>query len=660
MSQDNYSSKRAKMDGGPLSQIDLNQVQNVSHIPQLSSSIKRNSNRLSARQSMIGAPRTNNSSAIQKRTSGPGLTEMMQQSVLRSGKRKSLAGVTSVSRPTNRQSSFGLGTLSLSQSKDPRPLRDRNYQQSIQQNVFDFLLNNNFETEMKHSLTTKTLRNPTQKDFVLIFQFLYKKVDPGYRFTKSIEHEVYYVLKNIKYPYLESINKSQISAVGGQNWPVFLGILHWLTGLISKASKITSLFESTDDYEGVDRNEIELERIFVNYIIKSYNAFLNNIDEYSVFYDEMKAQYESYTKDMVSKTEELQGDNDRLKKTYQNLIVESESLNAVEKKFEALESDLFKFKAYINSMETRKLRWGSVLEQIKKEMDNSETELARTEEEKKQIQKQISDQGLTPKDIDRMNNERDRISKAIDSVNLRLNDISKIVHTKEMESQHVYEQLSNTLKQYNFSIYTIAFTSPEIDASKYIVKLDNLLSEERLGLRPEALLDGQDLKTSIRLNLQKLKNDISARIHESQDEAISLQEKIDSLNETTAEKSENVESLNAKLSTLKLDYEELYENMTKEATSYHAEVERLESDLKQMHSNSKQNKLLLDQHTKTVDMQYKKLMSDVQQERELLHSKVQNLIDAVITLKVNIQGSLGDLENLVVDELEKQRAEQVV
>jgi kinetochore protein NDC80 len=655
MSQDNYFAKRHRAEGSaPLSQIDLNQLQNVSHIPQLSSTLKRSS----ARQSIIGAPRTKNGSS--KRTSAPGLSEMVQQSALRSNKRKSLAGANSVTRPTNRASSFGLGGLTLSQTKDPRPLRDRNYQQTIQQDIFDFLVSHNFETEMKHPLTAKTLRNPTQKDFVMIFQFLYKKVDPGYRFTKSIEHEVYYVLRNIKYPYLDSINKSQISAVGGQNWPVFLGILHWLVGLVEKVVQMTAVDQYPDDFEGAETDELELERIFVNYIVKSYNAFLNNIDDYSVFYDEMKTDYETYTKDMVEQTEEVEKENDDLRKSYQKLLVESESLDAVEKKFEALESDLFKFKAYIESMESRKLKWNTVLEQIKIEMTKSEAELARTEEEKSQIQKQISDQGLTPKDIDRMNSERDRVSKAIDAVNLRLNEISKIVHAKEIEAQHSYEDLANNVKEYNFNIYNIASTSPDIDPSQYIIKLDSHLSEERLGLRPDALLEGQDLKTNIRLKLQKLKSDIGSRIHHSQDEAINLQERLDSLSETINERSENIESLEARLSALKLDYEELYETMTKDASSYHAEIERFENELKLMQSNSKQNQMLLEQHTKTVNMQYKKLVNDIQQERGALHSQARDMMDIVITLKMNIQTQLYELESMVEEELEKQKAEQAV
>lgn len=576
---------------------------------------------------------------------------------------KLLILTTSSSRPTHRASSFGLS--SLSQTKDPRPLRDRNFQLSIQQEIFDFLVTHNFETEMRHPLGVKALKNPTQKDFVVIFQFLYKKVDPGYRFTKSIEHEVYYVLKNIKYPYLESINKSQISAVGGQNWPVFLGMLHWLVQLILKVEEISAMDFSEDDIpeemdDGTDKNELELERIFISYITKSYNAFLNNVDDYTDFYNEMKLEYDNYTQDIVRQTKELSDENINLREKYQKLAIEAESLNAVEKKSQALESDLFKFKAYIESMENRKLKWGNILEQIKQEMENSEAELVRTEEDKRTIQEQISAQGLTPKDIDRMNNERDRVSKSIDAVNLRLNEISKIVHSKELEAQQAYEELSNTLKEYNFSIYTIASTSPDVDASKFVVKLDNLLSEERLGMRPDALLDGQDIRSDIRLSLQKLKNDINARIHKAQDEAISLQEELDSISETLNEKSEQVESLEAKLSAGKLDYEELYETMTKDANFYHTEIEKFQSELKQIQSSSKQNMLLLEQQTKTIDMEYQKLANNIDQEREILHSKAQKMMDTVITFKLNIQGSLEELENMVIEEVEKQRIEETV
>jgi len=96
MSQENYY-KRLRSDNNiPLSQLDLNQVHNVSNIPQISSGLKRNSNRVSARQSMIGAPRTNSMGPNVNRNSSTGISDMVQQRAVRNGRRKSLASLNSV------------------------------------------------------------------------------------------------------------------------------------------------------------------------------------------------------------------------------------------------------------------------------------------------------------------------------------------------------------------------------------------------------------------------------------------------------------------------------------------------------------------------------------------------------------------------------------
>ncbi|KAG4217283.1 hypothetical protein PC116_g34236, partial [Phytophthora cactorum] len=85
--------------------------------------------------------------------------------------------------------------------------------------------------EMKHTLSHNIIKSPTQKDFNYMFQWLYHRIDPSYRFQKNIDQEVPPILKQLRYPYEKSITKSQISAVGGQNWSTFLGLLHWMMQL---------------------------------------------------------------------------------------------------------------------------------------------------------------------------------------------------------------------------------------------------------------------------------------------------------------------------------------------------------------------------------------------------------------------------------------------
>ena len=74
--------------------------------------------------------------------------------------------------PTGHQSFFATAPPQTGVAVDPRRLRERNALGQMSQDIMDYLAQNNFEMEMKHSLTQKTLTQPTTKDFEKVFQFL--------------------------------------------------------------------------------------------------------------------------------------------------------------------------------------------------------------------------------------------------------------------------------------------------------------------------------------------------------------------------------------------------------------------------------------------------------------------------------------------------------
>ena len=238
-----------------------------------------------------------------------------------------------------------------SKPQDPRPLRSHRFQSEVQDELYNYLSTKKFDIEMKQPLTPKTLKTPTQKEFVLIFQWLYKKLDPGFKFNKSIEQDVYTLLKFLDYPYLDTINKSQISAVGGSNWPVFLGMLHWLLKLVKETLKFDDLdiysFQEeqsnktdtnlTDD--PVISNEISLmNKLFLTYVLDSYRAFLTTgEDDYSSYFAEMENEYLVYIEEVQSKMnideelhETLQQKLDSSKETYNLFFDEMERANALQ------------------------------------------------------------------------------------------------------------------------------------------------------------------------------------------------------------------------------------------------------------------------------------------------------------------------------------------
>nr|5TD8_A Chain A, Kinetochore protein NDC80 [Saccharomyces cerevisiae S288C] len=235
-----------------------------------------------------------------------------------------------------------------SNARDPRPLRDKNFQSAIQEEIYDYLKKNKFDIETNHPISIKFLKQPTQKGFIIIFKWLYLRLDPGYGFTKSIENEIYQILKNLRYPFLESINKSQISAVGGSNWHKFLGMLHWMVrtnikldmclnkvdrSLINQnTQEITILSQPLKTLDEQDqrqeRYELMVEKLLIDYFTESYKSFLKLEDNYEPSMQELKLGFEKFVHiintDVTStelKLEELKVDLNRKRyKLHQQVI----------------------------------------------------------------------------------------------------------------------------------------------------------------------------------------------------------------------------------------------------------------------------------------------------------------------------------------------------
>lgn len=113
--------------------------------------------------------------------------------------------------------------------KDPRPLRDKVFQSNCMRNVNEYLISVRYPLP----LTAKTLTSPTAKEFQSIFKFLVNDlVDPGAAWGKKFEDDTLSILKDLKYPGMDSVSKTALTAPGApQSWPNMLAMLNWLVDL---------------------------------------------------------------------------------------------------------------------------------------------------------------------------------------------------------------------------------------------------------------------------------------------------------------------------------------------------------------------------------------------------------------------------------------------
>lgn len=123
---------------------------------------------------------------------------------------------------------------SLSQvAKDTRPLRDRQYQAKMRQDIYLYLQGSNAEVPMA------TLSNIQRKEYRAIFFFLVEILDPGYISVEGARFEDEFVpaLKALRYPYAHQIDNKWLAAPASMlSWPSLLGVLHWLVNLCKVGS----------------------------------------------------------------------------------------------------------------------------------------------------------------------------------------------------------------------------------------------------------------------------------------------------------------------------------------------------------------------------------------------------------------------------------------
>ncbi|KAL4906111.1 putative kinetochore protein ndc80 [Aspergillus multicolor] len=570
--------------------------------------------------------------------------------------------------------------------RDPRPLRDRSFQARIAQELLEYLTHNNFELEMKHSLGQNTLRSPTQKDFNYIFQWLYHRIDPGYRFQKAMDAEVPPILKQLRYPYEKGITKSQIAAVGGQNWPTFLGMLHWLMELAQMMDRFAlGEYDEACAEMGVD---VSGDRIIFRFLTGAYHDWLQGGEEEDddaagqrlVPHIELMAQeFEKGNEKYVQEMQVLEAENRSLRDQIEELEKNAPDMAKLDKQFRILEDDKRKFEDYIQNVQGKIEKYESRITFLEDEIKKTDSELQAAEEERAGLQASVDQQGLTIQDIDRMNTERDRLQRSLDDTVNRLEETHARVMAKESEASAKLEDLEELVKTYNtlgyqnslipssavnangqdyelgLNVNERSFSASQIGGmpSRISPEADRLLAEPFTGYHPAHLLN-LDLRGMVRSNLQALRKDINERRKRGIDADLERRNLLDNIKEAMDEKRSEVEALEHKRRTAQEDFERLKEVTTTQKLASDAQIEKMEKELAKMQATMSESVQLMEQREMNTNIEYEQLTLRANALREELHTNVESMLNDVIRFKVHVQKGLEDYENFVVDEVEQE------
>ncbi|KAH8808433.1 HEC/Ndc80p family-domain-containing protein [Xylogone sp. PMI_703] len=590
--------------------------------------------------------------------------------------------------PMAHQSFFQQAPAPAGVPRDPRPLKDRSYQSRIGQELLDYMAANNFEMEMKHMLSQNTIKSPTQKDFIYMFQWLYHRIDPSYRFLKNIDQEVPPILAQMRYPYQKSITKSSLAAVGSANsWHLFLGLLHWMMQLAQMLEGYAaSQYDEACAEAGVD---ISGDRIIFEFLSGAYRDWLamdedaGDDDQDRVLTPHIEAMAREFERSNSKYLDELQileGEHQRLQKEIEVLEKSGSDVATLDRNFKIMEEDKVKFEEFDNRMNQKAEKYEARVQFLQEELEKVLIELKEADEERANLQKAVDDQGISMQDIDRMTSERERLQKGIESSSQRLEDAKKKMQEKEIEASRKLEELERTVDRYNslgYQIGLIPSTAPNAKGRNFEMQVivnegpnfsssqmagsnmggntetDRLLADPVTGYQPAHILN-LDLRGQVKASFIGLRKEISERRALAMDEMMKHHDLLDGIKEAIEDKRGEVEALEHRVRAAEEEYEKTKEVTMTQKLASDAQIEKMEKELAKMRAGLTESVQLMEQREMNTNIEYEQLTLRANALREELHTEIERMLNDVIKFKVHIQKNLEDYESFVVDEVEKE------
>ncbi|XDG05810.1 hypothetical protein ABKA04_005425 [Annulohypoxylon sp. FPYF3050] len=593
-------------------------------------------------------------------------------------------GRPSTAGPGVHQSFFQQAPQAAGVPRDPRPLKDRSFQARIGQELLDYLSQHNFEMEMKHTLSHNIIKSPTQKDFNYMFQWLYHRIDPSYRFQKNIDQEVPPILKQLRYPYDKSITKSQISAVGGQNWSTFLGLLHWMMQLAQMLEGYSlHRYDEACLENGVD---VSGDHIIFDFLSQAYHDWLamdSEVDDDDIekvlapHVSAMASAFERSNSKYLSELEMLEAENKKLVEEIEELKKSTPDPSVLDQYYKIIEEDMIKFEEYNTLAESRSEKYESRITVLEEELKKLTEEVKEAEEERNRLQKEVDGQGISMQDIDRMTSERERLQKGIESATQRLDEGKKRVAEKEMEASRKLDELERLIDKYNTLAYQIglipstavnakgqsyelAVTVNESDFTGSIMKgsystggSERLLADPVTGYQPAHILN-LDLRGHVKNEFVVLRKEISERRAAAMDIMMKDHDLLDGIKETIEDKRNEVEALEHRVRAAEEEYEKTKEVTTTQKLASDTQIEKMEKELAKMRAQLTESVQLMEQREMNTNIEYEQLTLRANALREELHTEIERMLNDIIKFKVHIQKNLEDYEGFVADELEKE------
>lgn len=520
--------------------------------------------------------------------------------------------------------------------KDSRPLHDKSFVQQCIRQLHEFLT----EQGYPGTLSAKTLQSPSTKEFVKMFEFIYRQLDPTFEMPNSkVEEEVPAMLKALRYPFV--LSKCSMYSVGAPHtWPQALGALMWLIDNVKiswSLSKQELLF--TDFCEDSDNIEegAQYNKLFLDYTAETYSKFMHGEDvfeeEDEAFITKLKRLYnvdEALLESMEEKYRFLSKEVERLEKESQTDRLMTKRMEKVK-----LQADLKKLQNYRSSLESFKANLENKFSELVEELENTASHLESLKHERNELQHLLQNQKFTPADVERINREKRELQQTIASLTKSLEDAEQHRWNEELALSKVKETMELKVAEYHKlarKLKLIPLSAENACGHDFDIK--------SFECGPGS---GVQQKTQIKMLLRKLISDVEEENSRLTNLKLSLEESCEQVNSNIVDKSNDLKQIKEQIRKLDERLDINMQEMAREKQEWEAEMESVDNHRKLLEEKVNYGYDEAVQELKETQQQYNLVFQETNEERRTVAN---NLVSVFTTVANHLSITEKCLEDL--------------
>lgn len=496
--------------------------------------------------------------------------------------------------------------------KDPRPLRDRQYQSKMRQDIIAYLQGTECE------VTNARLVNITGKDYRDLWDYFIRLLDPNHIHLPKWEEDFIATMKANRYPYAHTLDPRWLAAPASMHsWPALLGTLHWLLEMCKmRDAYFESQHETLQDPACIPvefDTDLDHAALAFNFYEEAYTVWLDMDDDLVEPKQNYEDRYAQRNASVQAEVEQQLKLLEETKMSLKKLQNSAPALAKLERDNGFLKGDSEKFQKILQQYESRKKKLTDAIAYEKAELQREDSHLDQMKLEHEKLLDVVRKQNLTPEEVNKMNTDHETLSRNLQELKQKIADTQKTIMNLEVSVTNRVAAAEEALDLYTNLLSSLELFPPLSEPWEDV----DLTLELNSGVsNPQHMLVGNDIRKVIKPTLNAIAESKRSERSSVENERIKVDNELDQLTLECENVEEDVAEIEKKVVALNDQADDLRDAAQQEALVANQEATRLERDLAQARTAALANGMGVKSRLQALQFDYREQMEKVSRLKE--------------------------------------------